>query len=165
MGTILLQFTPINIIELFIPLFLLIVLIYYILSSKINNTFKNKVITPNHKKFLISGSFIGFYNGFFGPGTGSIWSLVLMRIFRINLQKATIYAKPLNLCGNLTALSIFIIGVKINYSVAIVMSIGSFLGGQIGANFIIYKDLKVLKLIFLICISLSTAGTVYKYWF
>lgn len=110
------------------------------------------------------GSLIGFYNGFFGPGTGSIWALALIKCFKLDLQKATIYAKPLNLTGNLTALSIFIVGGRVDYLAAVLMGIGSFVGGRLGAHFVMYKDVKLLKTIFLLLITLSTLGTFVKYY-
>ena len=114
---------------------------------------------------MLLGNIIGFYNGFFGPGTGSIWVIALTKYFKLDIQKATIYAKPLNLAGNLTALSIFIVGGKINLIVACLMGIGSFLGGKIGANLIIYKDIKWLKFTFLLLMTISTLATFIKFGF
>jgi uncharacterized membrane protein YfcA len=163
-GTALLQITPTDKLEKAIPFFLLAVLIYYVFSLNRKNEFYNQTLEPNNKKFLALGSSIGFYNGFFGPGTGSIWALALMKCFKLDLQKATMYAKPLNLAGNLTALSIFIVGGRVDYLAAILMGIGSFAGGKLGANFVMYKDVKFLKIIFLLFITLSTLGTFVKYY-
>ncbi len=164
-GTVLLQVTPIKHLNKAIPFFLLGLLIYFILSLNRKNLFHNQTLNPDHKKFLLLGSSIGFYNGFFGPGTGSIWALMLMKWFKLDLQKATMYAKPLNLAGNLTALSIFIVGGKVDFLDAIIMGIGSFAGGKCGAHLVIYKDVKWLKIIFLILMTASTAGTFIKYYF
>lgn len=164
-GTVLLQIMPINKLEKAIPFFLLAVFIYFVLSINRKNEFYNQTLKPNNKKFLLLGSSIGFYNGFFGPGTGSIWALALMRAFKLDLQKATMYAKPLNFCGNLAALLVFIFYSKINYLTAVIMGIGSFTGGKLGAHFVIYKDVKLLKFIFLILMALCTISTFIKYYF
>lgn len=162
-GTILLQITPITKLEKIIPYLLLFVLIYYIFNLKKKDIDYNLELKIDNKKFFALGNLIGFYNGFFGPGTGSIWTIALIKFFKVNLQKATIYAKPLNLAGNLTALSIFIVGGKVDFIAAITMGIGSYLGGKLGARFIIYKDIKWLKLSFLILMIISTSVTFIKY--
>ncbi len=164
LGTVVLQFTPTHELEKVIPFFLLAILVYYIFHLKRNNLFHNKVLIPDNKKFLLLGTLIGFYNGFFGPGTGSIWAVVLMKYFKLDMQKATMYAKPLNLMGNMTALSIFIVGGKIDFVVAILMGLGSFTGGKLGAHLVIYKDVKWLKISFLLIMSISTIATFIKYY-
>lgn len=163
-GTALLQITPADKLEKAIPFFLLTILIYYVLSLNTENEFYNQTLEPSNKKFFALGSSIGFYNGFFGPGTGSIWALALMKCFKLDLQKATMYAKPLNLAGNLTALSIFVVGGRVDYLAAILMGVGSFTGGKLGAHFVMYKDVKLLKVIFLLFITFSTLGTFIKYY-
>lgn len=139
-------------------------LIYYVSNLNRKNKFYNQTLEPSHHKFLALGSSIGFYNGFFGPGTGSIWALALMKCFKLDLRQATIYAKPLNLAGNLTALSIFIVGSRVDYVAAVLMGIGSFIGVRFGTHFVMYKHVKWLKIIFLLLITLSTLGTFIKYY-
>lgn len=164
-GTVLLQITPTVKLEDIIPWLLLSVLIYFIWTQRAkfqDNTSQNLI--PENKRFFGLGSAIGFYNGFFGPGTGSIWALALMRVFKLNLQQATIYAKPLNLAGNLSALSIFIVAGRVNFLAALLMGLGSYVGGKCGASLVVYKDIKWLKITFLLIMSVSTAATFWKYY-
>jgi uncharacterized membrane protein YfcA len=163
-GTIALQITPIKQLEKIIPFLLLGILIYYIINQHRKNTYSNEYLQPSNKRFFYLGSVIGFYNGFFGPGTGSIWAIALMKVFKLGLKKATIYAKPLNLVGNLTALSIFIIGGQIDFIAAFLMGCGSFIGGRFGANLVMYKNLQWLKAAFLSLMIISTAATFIKYF-
>ena len=166
-GTVLLQITPTVKLEDIIPWLLLSVLIYFIFTQRAkfqNKTNQHLMLTLGNKKLLGLGSVIGFYNGFFGPGTGSIWALALMRVFKLNLQQATIYAKPLNLAGNLSALSIFIVAGRVNFLVALLMGLGSYVGGKCGASLVVYKDVKWLKITFLLMMSISTAATFWKYY-
>ena len=71
------------------------------------------------------------------------------------------YTKPLNLAGNLTALSIFIVTGKVHFLAAILMGIGSYLGGKLGASLVVYKDAQWLKITFFLLILLSTLATYY----
>ncbi|WP_370931026.1 TSUP family transporter [Bartonella sp. DGB1] len=154
-GTILLQLVYIRILEIIIPFLLTAVFIYYLFTKKLQTNNVNNKLEPDNKKFFLLGNTIGFYNGFFGPATGSIWAIALMKNFSLNLRTATMYAKPLNLAGNLSALSIFIVGGNIDYIAAILMCIGSFIGGKLGAKFILYKDSQYIKIAFISIMLLS----------
>ena len=53
---------------------------------------------------LLVSPFLGFYDGFFGPGTGSIMSLACVTLLGFNLPKATAHAKVMNFTSNLASL-------------------------------------------------------------
>jgi uncharacterized membrane protein YfcA len=165
-GVVLLQYIPMNNLEKIIPLLLLAVLIYYLYSNKKTTTqSSNMELIPNdHKFFLPVGGGIGFYNGFFGPGTGTLWAISFMHMKKLSIQKATMYTKPLNLAANLIALCIFLYNGQIDFKVALVMSVGSFFGGKFGAQLVIYKDSRWLKLVFISLMIFSVTGTFIKYY-
>ncbi len=163
-GTILLQITSVGKLQMIIPWLLLAVFIYYFWSNRQKNLYQNETLKPDNKKFFLLGSSIGFYNGFFGPGTGAIWPVALVKAFHLKLQRATMYTKPLNFCGNLTALSIFIMAGRVDYRTAIFMAIGSYLGGKLGASLVIYKDSKWLTRVFTLMMIVSIAATFFKYY-
>ena len=56
---------------------------------------------------LCFGSLLGFYDGFFGPGTGSLMNLACVTLLGFNLTKATAHAKVMNLTSNLASLIFF----------------------------------------------------------
>jgi uncharacterized membrane protein YfcA len=55
---------------------------------------------------LFAGFVLGFYDGFFGPGTGSFWAIALV----LNLKKATAHTKIFNFTSNVVALGAFLSG-------------------------------------------------------
>lgn len=73
-----------------------------------------KVAVPQHtlKRQLILGIFIGlvigFYDGFFGPGTGSFFVLAFVLILGFEFVQASAYAKIVNCMTNISALIVFI---------------------------------------------------------
>jgi uncharacterized membrane protein YfcA len=77
---------------------------------------------------------IGFYDGFFGPGTGSLYATALVILLGRDLTIATGETKLLNAAGSLVAALIFLWGGAIVWSAAIAMSAGGILGGQLGAH-------------------------------
>lgn len=165
LGTLLLLVIPIKLLEQLIPFLLTIVFIYFLLINQHKSSGTESYIKPNGKKFFILGNSIGFYNGFFGPATGSIWVVALMKSFKLNIKQATIYAKALNLVGNLSALVILIAGGYINFMAAFAMAIGSFTGGKLAAKFILYSDVKIIKLFFITLMFISIVAIYLKYFF
>jgi uncharacterized membrane protein YfcA len=165
-GTISLQYMPIHKLEKLIPILLLSMLIYYLVSNrKIHYETHETINRSSHKFFLLFGISIGFYNGFFGPGTGTLWAISLMRFLHLSIKKATMYTKPLNLVANIAAIVIFLFHRQIDFKLALLMGFGSFIGGKYGAKLVIHKNSRWLKTIFVLLMAGSTAGTFIKYYF
>ncbi len=80
---------------------------------------------------------IGFYDGFFGPGTGSIYPAALVFLLGRSLEVATAETKILNTVGSAIAAAIFLSGGAIVWQPALAMVIGAVLGGQIGAHIVL----------------------------
>lgn len=77
---------------------------------------------------------IGFYDGFFGPGTGSFMATALVALFGMGLVSATAHTKFLNLASNVAALVTLIAGGQVLWLVGLVMAVASIAGGQLGAH-------------------------------
>ena len=76
---------------------------------------------------------IGFYDGVFGPGTGSFLMLAFVALFGLSAARASAHTKILNVTSNLAALLFFIIAGDVVWPVAIVMAGGQVIGGYLGA--------------------------------
>jgi uncharacterized protein len=76
---------------------------------------------------------IGFYDGAFGPGSGSFFSASAVFLRGESLVRATAGAKVLNFAANLASLVVFIGGGKVLWSVGAVMIAGNMLGAHLGA--------------------------------
>jgi len=63
---------------------------------------------PHWLFYSVAGLILGFYDGFFGPGTGSFWTLALVLLLGLNLKGATARTKLFNLTSNIVALGVFI---------------------------------------------------------
>lgn len=93
---------------------------------------------------------IGFYNGFFGPGTGSFIIFALIGIFGFDFKKASANAKFMNLTGNFTALILFMISGEVLYTYGIPMALAMTVGGKIGASLAVKNGAKFIKPVFVI---------------
>src|ERR1017187_111702 len=74
--------------------------------------------------YLLFGLGLGFYDGFFGPGTGSFWVVAFMCFLGFAMTKATGYTKAMNFTSNLFSLVIFIAGRRVHYDYGVVMAAG-----------------------------------------
>lgn len=93
---------------------------------------------------------LGFYDGFFGPGTGSFLIFGLINIYGFNFIRASANTKLLNMTSNLAALVLFFINGKIYFYIGIPMAISMILGARVGANLAIEKGSKFVKPMFVI---------------
>ena len=83
---------------------------------------------------VLIGAGIGFYDGFFGPGTGSFLIFLFVRFFHFDFLRASACAKVVNLATNLAALAFFIPAGLVLYTVAIPMGLANIAGAQVGAR-------------------------------
>jgi uncharacterized membrane protein YfcA len=99
---------------------------------------------------------LGFYDGFFGPGTGSFLIFGLISIYGFDFVKASGNAKFLNFISNITSLLLFAAHGQINYILGIPVAIFMIFGARVGTVMAINKGSKLIKPIF-ITMSLGVA--------
>ncbi|MES2203799.1 MAG: TSUP family transporter [Pseudomonadota bacterium] len=116
---------------------------------------------PEHIFFPVFGFILGFYDAFFGPGTGNFWIISIVFFLGYTFLEASGYAKILNLKSNLFSLIIFIFYGKVNFLLGIVMAIGQMLGGYLGAHAVILKGSKLVRPFFLSVVFINMMVTFY----
>ena len=104
---------------------------------------------------------IGFYDGFMGPGTGSFWMFAFVSLLGLNLKSAVANTKILNFVSNIVSLFVFIIGGQILWMLGIIMGFGQMIGAYFGSHMVIKKEIKFIKTIFLIVVSLTIIKLLY----
>lgn len=77
---------------------------------------------------------IGFYDGFFGPGAGSLYTLGFFALAGSNLITATANAKILNFTSNLASLCVFLVSGHVNFGLGLPMAAGQMLGAYVGSH-------------------------------
>ncbi len=96
---------------------------------------------------------IGFYDGFFGPGTGSFFALAGVGLRGETLLKATAFAKVLNFGSNLGALVLFLLAGKVVWAYGAVMILGQILGATAGSHVMIRGGPRLIRpLIVVVCL-------------
>lgn len=103
------------------------------------------------KKIAFVGAFaaVGFYDGFFGPGTGSFFIFLLLMMGNDFLQAAG-NAKAFNFTSNLAALAMFLLVGKVNFVYGLPMGFVMIFGAIIGSKFALKRGTKMMRIIFII---------------
>jgi len=76
---------------------------------------------------------IGFYDGFFGPGTGSFLILALHYMLKFDLVSASATSKVFNFASNIGALIAFMAAGSVLYALAIPLAVMNLLGNHFGS--------------------------------
>ncbi len=151
-------------IEHLVPVLLLFVFFYTLFTKDLGNVSGNPRI-PRHLFFFLFGLGLGFYDGFFGPGTGSFWTAALLIFLGLDMRKASGVTRIMNFTSNVVALSIFIIGQNVMYSVGLCMAVGQVIGARIGSSLAIKKGASFIRPIFLTVVFLTIVRLVWKTYF
>jgi uncharacterized membrane protein YfcA len=107
--------------------------------------------------FAAFGLGLGFYDGFFGPGTGAFWTIALVLVLGQNFMRATGYTKVMNLTSNLAAVLLFALAGKIDYPAALVMAAGQAGGARLGAGLVVKNGARFVRPIFLVVVAATIA--------
>lgn len=95
--------------------------------------------------FALLGLTLGFYDGFFGPGTGSFWAVGLVTLAGFGLTRATGYTKVMNCTSNAAALVVFLAGGKVLFLPALTMAAGQATGAWIGSHMALRNGAKLIR--------------------
>ncbi|RLV60414.1 hypothetical protein D5018_07090 [Parashewanella curva] len=133
-----------QILKIILPFLILGIGTYFLFSKKLSDDDKHQVLTPTVFAFTAALA-VGFYDGFFGPGTGSFFALAFVMLYGFGLGKATAHAKLLNFSTNLASLIIFIIGGHVVWLLGFIMMIGQAIGANIGSRLVLSKGSKLIR--------------------
>ena len=96
---------------------------------------------------------IGAYDGFFGPGTGSMLVVAFAVVFGDALTRASGNAKIVNLASNLAAVALFASRDVVVWRVALSMAVANALGAAIGAHLAVRKGDRLVRGVVLIVVA------------
>jgi len=102
---------------------------------------------------MAAGAVIGFYDGFFGPGTGTFLIFIFIGIFGFDFLTASASAKVVNAATNLAAVSYFASTDQIWYRYAVPMGISNIAGALIGSRLAVLKGNRFVRLFFLMIVG------------
>jgi uncharacterized membrane protein YfcA len=105
------------------------------------------------------GALIGFYDGFFGPGTGSFFVFLLVRVAGYDFLHASASAKLLNTASNLAALVLFAWKGHVWWHLVLAMAISNMVGSLAGTHLALKHGTGFVRLVFLAVVTALIAKT------
>jgi cupin 2 domain-containing protein len=153
-GAVLVNYISNQFMKYIIPFLLLGVFIFNLLYKELGLK-PGKKHLPEHIFFPLFGFILGFYDAFFGPGTGNFWIIAIVFFLGYTFLEASGYAKVLNLKSNLIALSIFLYYGEVSFIIGIIMGIGQLTGSYLGAHMVILKGSKLVRPLFMAVIFVN----------
>jgi uncharacterized membrane protein YfcA len=103
------------------------------------------------------GILVGFYDGFFGPGTGSFLVLGFVMLLGFEFVEASAYSKLVNCMTNLGALFVFVSQGKYILEIAILMALCNVAGNLAGSRMALKKGNGFVRIFFLVIVMLMIA--------
>lgn len=140
--------------KLVVPFLMMAAIAYFLLSPRMTDADSRQRLTL--AVYAPIAGLIGFYDGFFGPGTGSFLTASLVALVGLGLSRATGHTKAINLTSNVVAAAIFIAAGKIIWVVALVMGSANIAGAWIGSHVALRHGARVIRpLLVLVSVGLT----------
>lgn len=112
----------------------------------------------------VLGVTIGFYDGFFGPGTGSFFVFLFVRWLGYDFLHASASAKLLNTASNLAALLLFAYKGHVWWHFVLVMAIANVVGSLLGTHLALKHGSGFVRQVFIVVVTLLILKTGYDAW-
>lgn len=137
---------------------LIAIFIYTALNPKLGHEDNQRI---DYKIAIIAGLAIGFYDGIFGPGTGTFLMAVLVGVLGFGFLNASAIAKFTNVATNLAAIIIFAKHGAIIWGIGIALAISNVLGSTLGSHLAIKGGSPLVRKVFLLMTGLLIAKVGY----
>jgi len=135
--------------------FLLLAAFLYLLFKPAVSEIRTQARMKETWFYLIFGLLIGFYDGFFGPGTGSFWTIVFIAFLGLPLKEATGHTKITNFTSNLVSLGVFAISGNLALALGLCMGFAQIGGAWLGSHILMNKSVRIIRIIFLVMVGLT----------
>ncbi|MEU9985156.1 TSUP family transporter [Streptomyces sp. NPDC050856] len=113
---------------------------------------------------VLVGGGIGFYDGLFGPGTGTFLVLALTAVLHLDLVTASATAKIVNVCTNAGALAMFAHQGTVLWQLAALMAVFNLTGGMLGARTALRKGSEFVRGVLLVVVFSLVAKLAFDQW-
>ncbi|PCI41775.1 MAG: hypothetical protein COB46_02320 [Rhodospirillaceae bacterium] len=159
-GTILAQRMPPDLLMQVIPFLLIAAALYFTFGPKLGEVDRHHKM-ENVPFYAVFGLLLGFYDGFFGPGTGSFWTLAFVAVLGFNMLKATAHTKVVNFTSNFTSFLFFAFSGHVLWVPAAAMAAGQLIGARLGAGLAMKHGTSLIRPLLVIVSLIITTKLIY----
>ncbi len=155
LGALCVTFLSREALNIAVPIVLILIAGYFIFARRLGDADRRARIPA--ALFLITVTPpIGFYDGFFGPGTGSFFMVGFISLLGYGVIRATAHTKLANASSNVGALALFTLTGGANWPLGLAMAVGAFCGAQIGSRLAIRAGARLIRpLLVVICCAMA----------
>lgn len=143
-GTLAVRWLSRDFLETLIPVLLIALALFLLFGMRFFSTV-SRVRMQASTFALVVGAGIGFYDGFFGPGTGTFFAMAYMLLLGQSMVNATIRSKLLNFTSNIAALVFFALSGNVQWITGLVMAVGQMSGAYLGSNMVVSKGATLIR--------------------
>lgn len=144
-----------------IPWLLGAIFVYVLVSPRIGDERRHSRVgaVPFH---VAGGLALGFYDGFFGPGTGTFWTIGYVTLLGFTLPHATGHTKVMNLTSNLASLGWFALHGDVLWVTGALLGGANIAGALIGSTLAIRRGAGFIRIAFLLVVGATIARLVWR---
>lgn len=141
-----------------------VIAIYVFTHKSLSNPFEPEITTRVWVVVMASAFFIGMYDGFYGPGTGTFLMLLLTGAAHLTTRQAAGITKAINLSSNVMSLTVFLINGTVLLPLGLTAAIFSIAGNYLGARSFIKKGDAIARPAIITVISIFIIKVIYEYF-
>ena len=145
-----------------LPVVLVLVLAYTLLKKDMGRNHAPRF--AGRAETLVActiGLVIGFYDGFFGPGTGSFFVFLFVRLLGYDFLNASVSAKLLNIATNVAAIVLFSLKGHVWWHFAVPLALANVMGSMLGTYMALRHGTGFVRSIFILVVSVLILKTGY----
>lgn len=163
-GSNLTLLVPENVFLIIMLIALPVIAIYVFTHKSLSNPFEPEITTRVWVVVLASAFFIGMYDGFYGPGTGTFLMLLLTGAAHLTTRQAAGITKAINLSSNVMSLTVFLINGTVLLPLGLTAALFSIAGNYLGARSFIKKGDAIAHPAIITVISIFIIKVIYEYF-
>ena len=137
---------------------------FIVLNKKLFSDKNTTELILNKRTYItatVAALIVGFYDGFYGPGTGTFLIIAFTVFAKLDMKYANGQSKVINLTTNITSLCVFILNGKVLFVLGIAAAVCNMVGGYIGAGLVMSKGGKIVRpsiLLVLVLLAFKVVG-------
>jgi len=146
-----------------LPVVLLGILLYTLARKELGREHAPRL--AGRAEQIVAGAIglaIGFYDGFFGPGTGSFFVFLFVRMLGYDFLHASAAAKRLNTATNFAALVLFAATGHIWWGMAAVLAVANVIGSLLGTRLALARGAGFVRIVFIVVVSALIVKTAWN---
>lgn len=163
MGAASVTLIPVEIFKPFILIMLIVIAIYTLTKKQFGRVHVEQKLSRKMLIWAAIGSLvIGFYDGVFGPGTGSFFIFFFIRYLSVDFLHASALSKIGNFTTNLAALTFFVPTGHVLFQIGGMMALANICGAVLGVRLALKYGSGFIRILFLILVSLLICRMAYQ---